>query len=118
MDKIGRNGMSFLCVFGKPYVRGRREPVGLIISYTLGGRRLSLLSCKSRCCIYSRQKPLSFSFIRLRSHFHQNLKPDPLPTKRICLQSHAVRSHFHQNLKPDPLPTKRICLQSQAVLSH
>jgi len=36
MDKIGRNRMSFLCVFGKPYMRGRREPVGLIISYTLG----------------------------------------------------------------------------------
>jgi len=26
----------------------------------------------------------------LRSHFHQNLKPDPLPTKIICLQSHAA----------------------------
>jgi len=51
MDNIGRNGMSFLCIFGKPYMRGHREPVGLIISYTLRRRRLSLLSCKSRCCI-------------------------------------------------------------------
>jgi len=51
MDNVGRNGMSFLCVFGKPYMRGRKEPVGLIISYTLGGRRLSLLSCKNRRCI-------------------------------------------------------------------
>jgi len=49
IDNIGRNGISFLCVFGKPYMRGCREPVGLLISYTLGGRRLSLLSCKSQC---------------------------------------------------------------------
>jgi len=36
IDKIGRNGMPFLCVFGKPYMRGRKEPVSLIISYILG----------------------------------------------------------------------------------
>jgi len=29
-------------------------------------------------------------FIHLRSHFHQNLKLNTLPTKRICLQSHAA----------------------------
>jgi len=33
VDNIGHNGMSFLCVFGKLYMRGHREPVGLIISY-------------------------------------------------------------------------------------
>jgi len=37
IDKIGRNGMSFLCVFGKPYMRRRRSSVGLIVSYDLGG---------------------------------------------------------------------------------
>jgi len=34
--------------------------------------------------------PFHLGYLSYRSHFHQNLKPDPLPTKRICLHSHAA----------------------------
>ena len=32
IDKIGLSGMFSLCVFGKPYIRGRCEPVGRTLS--------------------------------------------------------------------------------------
>ena len=32
IDKIGLSGMLSLCVLGKPYIRGRCEPVGRTLS--------------------------------------------------------------------------------------
>ena len=32
IDKIGLSGMFSLCVLGKPYIRGRCEPVGRTLS--------------------------------------------------------------------------------------
>jgi len=40
--------------------------------------------------LYSCERSLPFPFICLRSHFHWNFALDPVPTKRICLQSHAA----------------------------
>ena len=38
MDKTGRNVTSCLFILGSPYIRERTDLVGLIASYTLGGR--------------------------------------------------------------------------------
>jgi len=69
----------------------RQFLIGNTFRQTTMHARIFCICCTGLCLgKLSCQRPLSFSFIRLRSHFHQNLKSDPLPTKRICLQSHAA----------------------------
>ena len=51
IDRIGRKGTSFLRVFGRPYMRGRWEPVGRIALYAVFEINFSLFSCSNRRCI-------------------------------------------------------------------
>ena len=51
IDKNGCSGTSFLWVFGRPYMRGRWEPVGQIALYSVLEIYFSFLSRSKRHCI-------------------------------------------------------------------
>jgi len=108
IDRIGRKGASSLWVFGRPYMRGRWEPVGRIALYSVFEINFSLFSCSNRCCIFisisavlsllaadprSRNLVVSFRIAIILSLFSFLLRittPDPL-SGFVMMMSSLIR---------------------------